>query len=101
MFTKRYSNTKEYRKRGVTGFILQYQFISATVENIKKINKTKPNENLLFFTEQTFLTPFTKFGKILSSYFQDIERKCNYDGMTDGMTDNPNPIWPLFFKMGL
>ena len=33
--------------------------MSATAEKIKKINKSESNENLLFFTERTFLTPFT------------------------------------------
>ena len=31
----------------------------------------------------------TKFDEILLICSQDIERKHNYDGMTDGMMDNP------------
>ena len=35
---------------------------------------------------------YIKFGEILSICFQDIEWKQNYNRMTDGLTDNPNPI---------
>ena len=38
---------------------------------------------------QVNINAHTKFGYILSSCSQDIERKQNYD---DGMTVNPNPI---------
>ena len=46
------------------------------------------------------MNAYIKFGEILSICSQDFERKQNYDGMTDGMTDNPNPILPPFSKRG-
>ena len=37
------------------------------------------------------MNAYIKFGEILSICSQDIERKQNYDGLTDEMKDNPNP----------
>ena len=37
------------------------------------------------------INAFTKFRKIISICSQDIERKLNYDGHNDGMTDIPIP----------
>ena len=34
------------------------------------------------------INTYTKFGKTLSSCSQDIERKQNYDGMTEGWNDS-------------
>ena len=40
------------------------------------------------------MNAYIKFGEILSICSQDIERKRNYDGQNDGMTDGlaENPI---------
>ena len=41
------------------------------------------NPNLDF----VIINAYTKFGKILSMRSQDVERKPNYDGITDGRKD--------------
>ena len=50
------------------------------------------------------MNAYIKFGEIMSICSQDIERKPNNDRrndrLTDGMTDNPNPIQPLLFQSG-
>ena len=42
--------------------------------NVRKMMCNDPNQDLVN------INVYTKFGKILSLYFQDIERKPNYDG---------------------
>ena len=44
---------------------------------------------------------YTKFGEILSISSQDIERKRNYAGQTNGMMDGMTDIALPFFKVGL
>ena len=64
-----------------------------SVTIVQKMMRNKPDLDLVK------INAYTKFGKILLNYSQDIERKNNImtDGMTDIMRDNPNPI----FKVGL
>ena len=45
-----------------------------------------PNLDLVNFNA------YTKFGQIQLIGSQDIERKHDFDGLKDGMTDNPNPV---------
>ena len=48
------------------------------------------------------MNAYIKFGEIPSICSQDIKWKQNNDGMTDGMTDNPNPKYLYVFeKVGL
>ena len=59
--------------------------------NVGKIMCNNPNVDLIN------MNAYLKFGEILSICSQDIEQKRN----NDGMTDNPNPSPPLFFKARL
>ena len=61
-----------------------------SVANLLNLTLYNPNVDLIN------VNVYTKFGKILSFHSQDIERKENYDGITelqnDRMTDRANPV---------
>ena len=44
------------------------------------------------------INAYKKFGYILYESSQDIERKRNYDGWTNGRTNSGNDRQPKFYK---
>ena len=67
----------------VKGPFFKFQEFSRTKVKFKDFSRSV--QTLLDLVN---MNAYRKFGKMLSNCCPDIERKWNYDGMTD----NPNPV---------
>ena len=71
-----------------------------SVANLQK-KMTLYNTNV----DLVYSNVYTTFGSILSIHFQDIEKKLNYDEITelqnDRRTDRTDPVKPPLFQSGL